>query len=376
MRPISNRPLILLTLLLPLGLGLLMLPGCFDNEDIDRRVIVSPIGIDAASNGKLLVTLRLPLISRGGQTQGGESNQMKYITRSAFTQGIFPALIDIQKRDEHDIFIGQCRAIVFGETVAKKGLKPVLDFFSRMPTFPLSAFVVIARPNAAKIMEINWPEQETFDQNIRSYFSNQSNQIYGIKKWMFFRNIYDPFQDPVVPIMTPSDRNTAIKLLGLAVFRGDRMTGELNSEETALWALLRNLKRGNHLVIPLSCGISMTFQVATGKKKLKVTYAKHPVFKLELKLHAFIGELSGGKAILNPRELHQLEVKSAGYLQQKYLGLFHKLQVMKSDPLELGNTYRIQQPKHFLLSKWPEEYRKAEFQVKVKVFIERLGVLK
>jgi Ger(x)C family germination protein len=371
----NKRQQFLNPLILVLILGLTLISGCFDSEDIDRRMIVSPIGIDSNPDGKLLVTFRMPIVLPMGK-EHQEENKKGYITRSTLTQGVFPALIDIQNRDEHGIFIGQCRALVFGEAMAKKGLKPVLDFFDRMPTFPPSAFVVIARPTAEDLLKIDWPEQEMHDQNIRWFFSNQANQIFGIKKWTLFRNIYDPLQDPVVPIVTPSDENSTMKLLGLAVFQDDRLVGELDSAESTLLKMLSNLKKENRLIIPLAGSIPTTFNVATGKKKLKVSYHDHPLFKLDLKLNAFIGELGGYQTPLKERDLHQMEAKSANYLQNKYLALFGKLQVLQSDPLDLGNNFRIQQPKHFSLSSWPEEYRRAEFQITVKVFIERLGVLK
>ncbi len=356
-------------------LGLTLISGCFDTEDIDRRMIVSPIGIDADSGGKMLVTFRMPLVNQARQQQGNQTDQKNFILRSASAQGLFPALIDIQNRDVNTIFVGQCRTVIFGEDLAKRGLKPALDFFTRMPTFPPSAFIAIARPTALELLKIDWPQQETNGQNIRWFFSNRANQIFGVKQWELFRNIFDPLQDPLVPIITLSDENTTIKLLGMAVFQGERMVGELDRDETTLFGMLRYVKKENRLVIPIDRSVPITFQVATGKKKLKVSYPGHPLFKLDLKVNAFIGELGGYQSPLSKRELRQLEIKSSRHLERKYLELFRKLQALQSDPLDLGNHFRIQQPKHFLLTKWPQEYRRSEFQVRVKVFIERLGVL-
>lgn len=368
-----------LTRVLLILLGLTILSGCFDNEDIDRRMIVSPIGIDANPDGKILVTFRMPIVFSMAQAhQGsGRQNSAGFINRSTITEGVLPALIDIQNRDEHSIFTGQCRALVFGEALARKGLKSILDFFNRTPTFPPSAFIVIARPTAQQLLKINWPEQEMHDQNIRWFFSNQPNRIYGIKKWNLFRDINDPLRDPVVPIVAPSDENTTMKLLGLAVFRGDRMAGELNSEETRLLGMLRNLKKENRLVVPLAGRVPTSFQVVTGKKKLKVVYrAHHPLFKIDLKVSGYMAELGGYQSPLNVRAIHQIERKCGKYVKNRLLSLLQKLQALESDPLDLGNNFRIQQPKYFSSSKWREDYRNAKFQVSVKFFIERLGVLK
>lgn len=129
------------------------------------------------------------------------------------------------------------------------------------------------------------------------------------------------------------------------------MVGELDNEEATLLKLLSNLNDENRLVIPLTGSIPTTFQTATGKQKITVSYPGFPLFKLKLKLYAFIGELGGYQEPLSNREIHEIEIKSARYLQGKYLALFNKLQALQSDPLEWGNNFRIQQPKHFSLSK-------------------------
>jgi spore germination protein KC len=131
---------------------LLIISGCYDNEDIDRRVIVNPIGIDSESGGKMLISFRMFLISPGrGSSSPADQNGKNFIVRTSLASGIFPALNDIQVQDEHNIFMGQCRAIIFGETQAKNGLHQALDFINRTPTFPPNAFVVIGRPTATAI---------------------------------------------------------------------------------------------------------------------------------------------------------------------------------------------------------------------------------
>jgi Ger(x)C family germination protein len=377
-QPIRFGPKPIVCLLL---LGLTLISGCFDNEDIDRRMIVSAMGIDADADanadGKIRVTFKMPLDLPGGnQLPANTGSEKNFILRSSLTTGLFPAIIDIQSRNDLGIFIGQCRSIVFGEALAKRGVNPFLDFFTRMPTFSPNTFVVVARPSAAALLKVEWPAPEIGQQHMKSFFSTQANQGYGIKEWMLFRNTHDPLQDPMVPIVSPSDGNSAIQLTGLAAFRGDRMVGELDYEESVLWAMLRNLKKANRLVIPSSGSIPISFQVATGNARLKVAYPEYPLFKLELKIHAFLGELGGYQLPLDLRSLHKIENASTLYLKKKYLALFYKLQTLQCDPLDLGNNFRIQQSKHFLIAKWPEQYKHARFQVKVRVFIERLGVLK
>jgi Ger(x)C family germination protein len=357
---------------------LILISGCYDSEDIDRRVIVNPIGIDSRPNGKMLATFRMHIISPTTADSSAKNTGSKsFIIHSSLASGVFQALNNIQVQDDHTTFIGQCRAVIFGEGFAKTGLKPGLDFFSRMPTFPPTAYIVIGRPTAEAIQNINWPETEMHDQNIRWFFSNRPNQKYGVKKWSLFRDIFDPLQDPLIPIVTPWDNNQTMKLIGLAIFSEDRMVGELNLTEAALLQLLINTGKENRITIPLNQNNQASFHSITGRKKVKVYYLNdQPLYKITLRVNAFLGELTGSGSPITEKELAMIRKRTESYLEKTLIKILKKLQVMKSDPLGLGNYFRAKQSKHFSIKKWPLHYQQAQFRVDVKVFIERLGVLK
>lgn len=358
---------------------LILISGCYDSEDIDRRVIVNPIGIDSRPDGKILATFRMHMISPANAGSSAKTTgSANYIIRSSLTSGVFQGLNNIQAQDDHTIFIGQCRAVIFGEDFAHAGLHPGLDFFSRIPTFPPTAYIIIGRPTAVAIQNINWPETEMHGQNIRWFFSNRPNHKYAIKKWSLFQKIFDPLQDPLIPIVTPWDNNRTMKLIGLAVFNEDRMVGDLNLTEATFLQLLIYPGKENLLTIPLSQNNQVSFHSITGKKKIKVYYRKdRPIFKFTLCLNAFLGELTrGDKLPLTKKELELIQERTENHLEKSLIKILKKLQILKSDPLGLGNYFRAKQSKHFSIKKWPLHYRQAKFEVDVKVFIERLGVLK
>lgn len=357
---------------------MILISGCYDSEDVDRRTIVSPIGIDSRPDNKLLVTFRMHLISSANEGGSKKTGGKNYLLRSSLAPGIFQALNNVQVQDDHTIFIGQCRAIIFGEGIAKTGLKSSLDFFSRMPTFPPTASITIGRPTAEAIQNINWPETEMHDQNIRWFFSSRPNQKYDVKKWTLVRDIYDHLQDPLIPIVTPWDNNQTMKMVGLAVFSAERMVGELNLTEAALLDLLRNPWKENRISFSLNQNSQISLYSITGRRKVKVDYRNdRPFFKISLRLNAFLGELTGGaKAPLTANKLDLLSKRTESYLERSFVKILKKLQLMKSDPLGLGNYFRAKQSKHFSIEKWPLHYQQAEFDIDVKVFIDRLGVLK
>ena len=356
---------------------LCLFSGCYDAEDIDHRMIISHIGIDAAPAEKILLTVRMPLVAAGRGRSAEPAKPDSYIIRTTLCSSNQEGLSEIQSREEHGLFIGQCRAVIFGESLAKQGLKPYLDFLNRLPMFPPSAYIVIARPTAEEILKIEWPETELHDQNIRMFFANRENQVPPIKRWSLFQAIYDPLKDPVVPLAIPSDDYTTMKILGLALFKDDRMVGELNFEESVLIGFLKNIKGKYGIKIPVRAVVGNAFHPVSGKTKIKVSFRNNqPQFKVSIKLHAFLTELGDYQSPISTRELKEVEQESARYLQREFRSLLLKLQTYGCDPINLGDHFRVQQSKYYSNNKWPEHYRQAKFLVYVKFHIERLGVLR
>lgn len=404
-----------------LAAGLSLCGGCYDSEDIDHRLLVSQMGLDAASNQnqdgsspavhgwntardqnqdgsrprvspslaqgpaaqgrdsagpRIELTLRIPLIGSvqqvGGQNAAAQKN---YLIRSTLAPDVFPGMIRLQQRETNTLFVGQCRAIIFGEALARRGIAPVLDYFDRRPTFPPSTFVMVGRPTAKALLQVDWPAQQGDGQNIRWFFSNRLNKNFGVKKWRLSRDVIDPLRDPVIPIVTPSDENSTIRMTGMAVFRGDRMVGELDTVEAMLYGLLRDAHQGARLVIPEPGFRPATFILVTGTERLRVGGgAERPRFRLQLNLRGYLAELDDRLTPLDLDRVRRLERQSAVYLSRKLESLLRKLQSLESDPLDLGNQLRIRHPRWFTPERWQEAYRRAEFGVSVHFFIERLGV--
>lgn len=353
--------------------------GCLDVEDIDRRMLVNPIGIDAASRGKLGISFRMPVVRPSGGTHSpfASEKQGNNIYRLTDKNGIYPAIIDAQSRDEHSLFLGHCRAVIIGEFLAKKGLNGTIDFLERLPRLPPDAYVIIARPDAEHLLHVDWPEIELHDQNLRLFLSNTENPIPSLKRWELFGCIHESLHDPIIPLLEPSDMNTTVRQIGLAVFRRDRMVGMLNYEESILMGLIRNDGQFGKIVLPHS-GISTSFQFIKSKSSIRTLYeGQRPVFAIRVKLSTYLTELgSGYKDPMDIKELRRLERNTEIYLQHKITELLIKLRNLRSDPVQLGNYFRIQQSRHFSMKNWPEQYRQAEFRVKVHFYIERMGVLR
>ena len=169
-----------------------------------------------------------------------------------------------------------------------------------------------------------------------------------------------------------------MKLVGLAVISAERVVGGLDLTEAALLNLLKTPRKENRISLPLNQSSQVSLYSITGRRKIKVDYRNgRPYYKISLRLNGFLGELIGGpKAPLTAGKLDLLRKRAESYLERSFVKIIKKLQQMESDPLGLGNYFRAKQSKHFSIEKWPLHYQQAEFDIDVKLFIDRLGVLK
>ncbi|MGE5559223.1 MAG: Ger(x)C family spore germination protein [Bacillota bacterium] len=358
--------------------ALTVFSGCYDIEDIDQRMIISLIGIDALPGDMLRLGIRMPLI-KTRELSGFLLDMTKkdYILRTADARRLSPAYLDMQSREEHALFMGQCRSVILGEAFARRGILPAMDFLNRQARFPPSAQIMIAAPSAEAVLNIQWLEVEFHDQNIRSFVSNIQNPIISFKKWMLFRNIEDPLADPILPVIRPSDDNHTIKFIGTGVFNRDRMVGMLDVQESVLLGILLNNKKTPQVSIPFHHNIPSSFTLMRGKTEITACFKKNRIlFAIRIRLRGFLNELGGLRHHLSPEKIEMMENKSASYLRRRFILLLRRLQSMGSDPLELGYYYRIRRGDKFSIPDWRRRYPEADFKVNVDFVIDRLGALR
>lgn len=282
----------------------------------------------------------------------------------------------LQEREEHALFFGQCRAIVLGESLAGRGVTPILDAVYRHSMLPPNSYVVIAKPAAEQVLKIRWSEAEMNDRNIRLFFEDRDLPCAPLKLWHFVQNVLDEMQDPLVPLVEPSADGRSMRILGAAVFRADRAVGALDCAETTFFQILQNTPKRVTLTMALGAAVPVTFAQVHSRTRIEVELrAGRPHFTVRIKAGGNLAEYDVNGPH-DPRTVTRLEQKAAAQLAAGCTALLRKLQSLASDPLELGNRVRIRAHNRFSVKKWPALYRRADFSVSAVFRIDDFGKLK
>ena len=140
---VALAPLLLLTMLLTSG-------GCWDRVEIENIAFVSIVGVDRAGDGKMLVSFYVVNPDALGK-KGGGSAPPDYV-HSVQARDVPLAVARYAEESPRLVRFKQLQAIIIGEDLARQGVGPVLDYFSRHWEMRRSIWVLVAKGKAQDIL--------------------------------------------------------------------------------------------------------------------------------------------------------------------------------------------------------------------------------
>jgi spore germination protein KC len=378
----NKRILIRLQMIIIFGL-LLALSGCWDLEEVDRRVFATTIGIDlnTSTGDQIELSIQVPQPSKmlpPGARMGEPGNMFNMISTTADT--VLGAFTDLQAKSNGELVIQQNKSIIMGEAAARRNVSPLLDWLLRSPSAPPQALVFIAHEIAAKDILSFEPARENLPgldfvqaaQSIAKY-----DRTYFIPIWKFGQKLIHGSKDAYAPLISVDKAEGQYVIAGLAVFNGKLMAGELGLEETQSFGILANLMKAGSIMVDLAGGRKLTLRNVGAYTILKVKMNRQmPVFLVKTRVTGSLGELTGGYVQLTPNENRWLERIIKAEIHFRMSAVIRKLQRLNSDIIDFGEQFRAQHPDVWRRIAWKKVFPKVPFRIELKVKIQRDGVLR
>lgn len=262
--------------LLIMGAILWCCSGCWSRTEIEQMAFISVIGVDKAGSG-LLVSFQIidpKALAKGGGGGGGAGGGTKAINVISVKARDLPeALARLAEKSSKAIRLKQLSAIVMGEGLARSGLAPVLDFFTRHWEVRRSTWVLVARGQAREILQKGMPTGENVPGiAIRNLMQQPSLLASGRYPMVLgdLAGILSRDMDAVVSKveLDQGDRSAdqgageagrgdekkggELLLKGAGVFRKDKMVGFLGPSETRGICWLKGKVRGGVTTVPVA----------------------------------------------------------------------------------------------------------------------------
>ena len=353
------------------------LSGCWDQQLVDQTGFPLQLGVELSPEGKLLLTSSYPAI------EAKEKNRDEIV--SAEADLLREARNQCETASSKAISFGKIQQLLFSKDLAAHGIQEVMEVLERDPLNPPTAYVVIVDGSPKELLE----RAETFTSKprpsvyIKQLLENNINSAYtpDTKIGDFFIRYFAPGLDPITPLVKLEA--DGIRVLGSALFAGDKMVGALDPQQTALLlAMMGQFKNTELFFDPftpektgaIKKGLSLTN--VRNRRKIRVTMENNcPVVDLALTFSASLVEYHRN-SLEQPSVQKQIEAKLAGQIKEACREIVRYTQEIGSDPMGIGDLVRAKYPEYWRQVDWNAAYKEAVINLNVKVDLLQYGAIR
>lgn len=373
----------------------------YNSLNIDNSAFVSAIGIDKGTNNILKITFQF--ISPTPSTEGGSKTEP--IINSVECSSIINGINMINAFLGRKANLSHCKLIIFSEELAKEGiLDKIYSLINEVQIRP-SANIVISKCNTAYYIKNSKPEIEslipdyyeifpntseytgyTCDATIGNFFNSlisNTHQAYAILGGINTNENKTSLTDNNI-----KSNETQIKAIrkseniGLAVFKDDKLIGELNAIETICFMNLEN-KVKNFLISikdPQKDNSYVDIYLSSIKKpKIKIQFINASAYiKIDFSFLGKINSMNEDSKYLDKNVLNSLSTSCNNYLKEEFTKYLYKTSLEYNSDINNFGSYACSNfltTKKFIDYNWLENYKNSSFEININTTLDSGSLL-
>lgn len=367
-----------------------VLSGCWDREEINDIAFIIGIAIDREDNN-YRSSLQIALPGQAGSTGsegggGGTSGDKSWFMLSNTAKTLRGTSLEGQKSLSRRLYYAHRRTLLIGEDLAKEGVAPMLDLLTRYPLNRFSAFPIVTRGPAYKVLDTDAPIEKFPSEMVRELCLLNMRHPRSLKT--FIDSILAEGIDPFLPIASVTENvpenwknvKTNIKLDGIAIFIKDKLVGMMDKAPADALILAMGEANEPEIMVKAPRGKGDIFiklnennsslrpHVVNGKVNVKIQmYAKGVIVDNE----SNYGDLREGEILRLNEAIHQkvkADIEEGVQLLQKKF---------RADILGMGRSIYRKYPKEWdkLKDRWRDIYPDITVEVEPHIIIENVGIV-
>jgi spore germination protein KC len=278
------------------------------------------------------------------------------------------------------LYLHHNQMVVFGRDLAQKGIKEHLDLFLRFEESRMETLVLVADGKAKDILSAELDQDKLSGVAVTRMMKQYStiSTYLNINMLTLVSKLLQKTTAPLIPIVEVQEENQKKSLVisRMAVFKRDRMVGELNWDEVTgyLWTMGQ-----------INEGI---LEIATdkGTVSMNIIQASNTLTPV-IQSDGRIGVLLNIDTVLDFEELNgfgdlklddlfgALTLAAAQTIEQRVYTTFEKTKQLNADIYEFGGKFRIKYPKQWksIEQQWDTLYPSLQLVLNVKAHIVGTG---
>ena len=272
-----------------------ILTGCWDKIEIDRKSMVSSIGVDTgkdidkikdlkdvkgdgafserAIKSKLKVTYGFPDISELGPGKSGTAKE-KFITTDAYSMA--DSEIQVAGKSSRALDLNHSILLVLSENLLKNKevVKEVVDYFQRQPKINMQMQLLVAKGDVETYMKYVPSMESNFSSYISGLMKNSANNATILPITVNeFLMLTKENGNAIIPTIEYSKDKNEMSLVGVAIIKEYELKGYMTPVEVSCLEILRGTVRGGNKVV-YKDGHPIDFAMETIKRKIRVNVEK------------------------------------------------------------------------------------------------------
>jgi len=274
-------------LLLLMTLNLLVLSGCWDMREINELGLVTAVGIDKAdSPNRYIVTVQIANPSSQSSGSGQSSAKSEVWIGSEEGPSLFDAARKLVKTSSRRIMWAHNNVVIIGESLAKEGIIPVVDYFTHNPELRMKAAIVIADGAAKDYIVAKIGMDSPPGVSFGSLMGYRALAAESVESQLLevSSSLKSKYANPLISKISlketesqsgdseskDSGNSKIVELSGAAAFKKDKMVGWLSSEESRGIAWILNQTKNTAVTVADSEHADKSVVVETTGVKAKI----------------------------------------------------------------------------------------------------------
>lgn len=377
------------------------LSGCYSVQSIDDLTYVIALGIDKGKNNTLALTVQFTFPT-SSESASGEAAPT--IVNTVECASINSGITLLNSYTSKEINLSHCKIIVFSEELAVSGIGEEIFTLSNQVEIRPDSNIIISKSTAKEYIENSKPELENL---VAKYYElNLFSQEYAgftenISISNFFNKLNTTSIEPTAilgngnKLNLPSSNNSKDELdivagelpiteyeresenLGIAVFKDDKMVGELTAIETMLHLILTNNFESGIITLNHPLKENSTIDIALYSHKDTNIDTKlvngSPFASIEVFLNSRLLSVDKNSGDFDSDEIKELESLINSYLENAILNYLYKTsKEFESDIDGIGQSLltKFKNSKEWNNYNWPQNYKNTFFKVHVNTNIK------
>lgn len=356
------------------------LVGCTESKILERISLVTLIGYDF---GKEEIVETTAVVRQVGTEL---ESKVSIITAENETSGGTRAKVNLRAAEK--IMVGQLRGVLLGDEFAEGGIGHYIDTLLKNTDISGGTLIAVVDGETRPLLEFEYPAIDDIGEHVYKLLKQniKSEQVVSSTLHEVAHDYYSMGRDIAMPIIKRDEE--LIEVSGIALFRKDKMIGEIPVEDGFYVKLSRDdydagileIKiEGDDLTSSLakdsSGEIHLIFDPIKTDRGVTLVDPETPEFDLHLNVQARLLEIKPNINTEESKNLEKLEKEIGKKLSSEISRVIADCQEIGSDVFGYGEFYRSS-VRHSKLTdeEWHEMYKNMKVNVEVDFTLLRSGV--